>query len=82
MISGNATAAGADGELRGLAMPRGRGVVLLYPVFQKADENPEQSGIPVMGFAFIAPPNNLPRRVEFTVRRKDLEDQPVVDVTR
>jgi hypothetical protein len=81
VISGKAPATGADLELCKLVMPRGRGVVLLYPVFQSADENPEQSGIPVMGFAFIAPPNNLPRRVEFTVRRKDLEDQPVVDVT-
>jgi Z1 domain len=80
VISGNTFAEAANDEVRALAMPRRRGVLLLYPVFQRADENLEQSGIPTMGFAFIPPRNELPRRAEFTVRRKDLEDQPVVDV--
>jgi len=80
VISGNAVADEANDQVRSLARPSGRGAVLLYPVFQRADEGPEQSGIPTMGFAFIAPPNDLPRRAEFTVIRKDLEEQPVVDV--
>jgi hypothetical protein len=80
VISGRLVAEVASEEVRELAMRRGRGVILLYPVFQPADENPEQSETPTMGFAFIAPPNDLPRRAEFTVARPDLEDQPVVDV--
>lgn len=80
VIGGNTIAEETNDEVRALATPGRRGVVLLYPVFQPADQNAEQSEIPTMGFAFIPPPNNLPRRAEFTVRRKDLEDQPVVDV--
>jgi hypothetical protein len=80
VISGKLVAEEANEEVRAMAMRRGRGVVLLYPVFQPADENPDQSETPTMGFAFIAPPNDLPRRAEFTVARPDLEDQPVVDV--
>jgi hypothetical protein len=79
VISGNATASETSDEVRELAKSHGRGVLLLYPVFPRADESLDQSGIPTMGFAFISPTNNLPRRVEFTVIRKDLQDQLVVD---
>lgn len=78
-VSGNTAADEANDAVRDLSKPRGRGVVLLYPVFPRADDDLEQSGIPVMAFAFICPPNTLPRRAEFTVARKDLEDQLVVD---
>jgi hypothetical protein len=80
VISGNAAAEENNDEVHELTKPRGRGVVLLYPVFPRADEDLEQSGIPTMGFAFICPRNDLPRQAQFTVIRKDLEDQPVVDL--
>ena len=79
IISGNGTVEEANDAVRRLAKSRGRAVLLLYPVFQRADENLEQSEIPTMGFAFISPPNDLPRRAEFTVKRPDLEEQLVVD---
>jgi hypothetical protein len=80
IISGNGTAEEANDTVRALAKSRGRAVLLLYPVFQRADENLEQSETPTMGFAFISPPNDLPRRAEFTVKRPDLEEQLVVDL--
>jgi hypothetical protein len=80
VISGKLVAEEANEEVRAVALMRRRGAVLLYPVFPRADEGAEQSEIPTMGFAFIAPPNDLPSRAEFTVARPDLEDQAVVDV--
>jgi hypothetical protein len=80
VVSGNAAAEQANNEVHELTKLRGRGVVLLYPVFPRADEDPEQSGIPAMGFAFICPQNDLPHRAQFTVIRKDLENQPVIDL--
>jgi hypothetical protein len=80
VICGKKVAEEANDEVRALAKSKSRGVLLLYPVFQKADDNLDQSETPTMGFAFIPPPNDLPRRAEFTVMRPDLKDQPVVDV--
>jgi hypothetical protein len=80
VISGKTVADEANDEVRELTRPTGRGVLLLYPIFPRADDDLEQSAIPVMGFAFICPRNTLRRRAEFSVIRKDLEDQLVVDV--
>lgn len=80
VISGKRAANEVNDQVHELAKARGRGVVLLYPVFPRADDEVEQPETPAMGFAFICPLNKLPRRAEFTVARKDLEDQPVVDV--
>jgi hypothetical protein len=66
-----------DGAIGALRRERRRGVMLLYAVYPKDEVGQE---IPTMGFSFLPPANDLPKRVVFSVLRKDLEAEPVVDV--